>query len=76
VLDAGFLKGATTEGDGRVDDVVDVLLGDDYRGFVPGARKVVVVEGPVCLPAMPSSETSPVATTPATAKPSPSPTKS
>lgn len=76
VLVAGFFKGATTQGDGRVDHVVDVLLGDDYQGFVPGAPKYVVVMGPVCLPAMPSSGTSPVATAPATAKPSPSPTKS
>ena len=76
VLVARFFKGATTQGDGRIDHVVDVLLGDDYQGFVPSAPKYIAVKGPVCLPAMPNASASPVATTPVSAKPSPSPTRS
>ncbi|MFT3860204.1 LytR C-terminal domain-containing protein [Micropruina sp.] len=67
-LVAGFFKNAKTEGDGRVDHVVDVLLGDDYQGFLPTAPKYVTVDGPVCLPALPASETT------ATASPVPTPT--
>jgi len=77
-LVAGFFKNATTQGDGRVDHVVDVLLGDDFAGYVLEPKTFVPVNGPVCLPAMPSagasSTTSPVPSRTPTGSPSPSPT--
>ncbi len=72
-LVAGFFKGASTQGDGRVDHVVDVLLGDDYQGFLASAPNYVTVKGPVCLPEMPSSAATPTATE--TPSPTPSQTK-
>lgn len=77
-LVAGFFKGSTIQGDGRVDHVVDVLLGDDYQGFLPDAPRYVTVRGPVCLPALPAAEVTATASpSPSrTAKPSPTPTKS
>lgn len=87
LLVAGFFKDAKTQGDDRADHVVDVLLGDDYRGFLADAPKSVAVKGPVCLPAITTTSSSPVAAPPPTPKPTkptkpkpsspkPSPTKS
>lgn len=84
-LVAGFFKNATTQGDGRVDHVVDVLLGDDFAGYVLNPKKFVEVSGPVCLPPMPTADSSavpapsrtasPAPSRTATATPSPTPTK-
>lgn len=63
----GFFKGATARGDGRVDHVVDVLLGDaSVRATNPEVRSVKV-DGPVCLPANTKIPVTPTAT------PSPTP---
>lgn len=69
-LVAGFFKNAKRVGDGRVDHVVDVLLGDDFAGYQENPKTKIAVNGPVCLPALPSSQTS------APASPTPSPTNS
>lgn len=71
-LVAGFFKNAKRAGDGRVDHVVDVLLGDDFAGYQENPKKKIAVKGPVCLPALPSSEASATASL----SPTPSPTKS
>lgn len=68
-LVAGFFKNAERQGDGRVDHVVDVLLGDDYSGTATKPVRSISVPGPVCLPAMPGSATT-------QASPQPSPTNS
>ena len=81
-LVAGFFKNAKRQGDGRVDHVVDVLLGDDFAGYVTKPVTSIAVDGPVCLPALPASEASATAspvTTPSmspSTSPSPSPKKS
>lgn len=62
-----FFKDATTRGDGRVDHVVDVLLGDDSQTISNPKVKTVDVNGEVCL--APGVEVPP-------ATPSPTPTKS
>lgn len=54
-LAAQFFKNAKLEGDGRVDHVVDILLGDDFAGYVTNPKKSIAVNGPVCLPALPKS---------------------
>lgn len=66
LLVAGFFKDATTQGDGRADHVVDVLIGDDFAGYTSDPKTSISVKGQVCLPKMPSS----------TASPAPSPTNS
>lgn len=74
-LVAQFYSGATTEGDGRTDHVVDVIL-TDASTQVSNPVSTVAVEGPVCLPpqksasANPTGAQSPAATTPT--KPTPS----
>ena len=68
ILVAGFFKNATRQGDGRVDHVVDVLLGDDYAGRLTNPKQSVAVSGPVCLPTIPGSN--------ASASPTPAPTHS
>lgn len=70
-LVAGFFKSAKREGDGRPDHIVDVLLGDDYTGTKLDPQKSISVDGPVCLPELPSS----VASTLPKATPSPTATK-
>ncbi|MFT4217486.1 MAG: LytR C-terminal domain-containing protein [Micropruina sp.] len=67
-LVAGFFKKVTTRGDGRVDHVVDILLGDDYAGRVTKPKLSVPVTSPVCLAVVPGTSASP--------SPVPSPTKS
>lgn len=67
-LVAGFFKNVKRAGDGRVDHVVDVLLGDDYAGTQSNPKTKIAVKGPVCLPAMAGAS--------ATASPTPTPTKS
>lgn len=54
-----FFKGSTTEGDGRPDHTVDVLLGDKNTQ-VDKPVTSIAVDGPVCLPALskPSAESS------------------
>ena len=78
-LVAGFFKNAKTQGDGRVDHVVDVLLGDDFAGYTTKPATSIAVDGPVCLPPLPASEASataaPVATPSASPSVSPSKTK-
>ncbi len=75
VLVAGFFKNSTRQGDGRIDHVVDVLLGDDYAGRVTNPKLTLAVTGPVCLPVPPG--VSPTPSAPATSvSPKPSPTKS
>ncbi|MDR1791542.1 MAG: LytR C-terminal domain-containing protein [Propionibacteriaceae bacterium] len=55
----GFFTGATAEGDGRVDHIVDVLVGSDYA--TPEDRTAIPVSypvsGPVCLPPITSTST-------------------
>ncbi len=79
-LVAGFFKNAKTQGDGRIDHVVDVLLGDDYAGKAAKPLTSIAVTGPVCLPALPASEAtataSPAAMPSTSPSPTPSPTKS
>ncbi|MBK8446745.1 MAG: LytR C-terminal domain-containing protein [Micropruina sp.] len=75
-LVAGFFKNAKRQGDGRVDHVVDVLLGDDFAGYVTDPKKSIAVDGPVCLPPLPAAEASVIATPSASPSPKPSPTKS
>lgn len=76
-LVAGFFKDAKTQGDGRVDHVVDVLIGDDFAGYVTNPPKSVSVDGEVCLPALPQSSASAApSATPTPTKPKPTPTKS
>ncbi len=75
ILVAGFFKGATTQGDGRVDHVVDVLLGDNFSGYVVKPQKSVPVNGPVCLPALPAPSASPPPASIPTTSPSPSPSR-
>ncbi len=70
VLVAGFFKKATRQGDGRIDHVVDVLLGDDYAGRLTNPKQSVPVSGRVCLPVIPGTSAS------AIPSPAPSPTKS
>ena len=69
-LVAGFFKDAKVQGDGRVDHVVDVLIGDDFAGYRTNPKTFIAVTGPVCLPALPDAAASAVPT------PKPSPTKS
>lgn len=50
-LVAGFFKDATIRADQRVDNTVDVLVGDTYGGFNSGAATTIKVAGGVaCLP--------------------------
>lgn len=44
-----FFAGSTTEGDGRSDHTVDVILGD-RNAQVPTPVTTIAVDGPVCLP--------------------------
>lgn len=61
-LVAGFFKGATVSGDGRVDHTVDVLVGNPTTGFnAAAATSIAVPGGQVCLPA-PSKPATPAAT--------------
>jgi len=64
----GFFPDAVARPDGRVDHVVDVLLGAKYAQLTKPPTSVPV-DGPVCLPPIPPDTTSP---SPA---PSPTPTK-
>ena len=74
-LVAGFFKNAKTQGDGRIDHVVDVLLGDNFGGYQVPPTSSVPVSGPVCLPPLPAPSTSaPPASIPAVS-PSPSPSR-
>ena len=75
-LVAGFFKNATRQGDGRVDHVVDVLLGDDFAGMATNPKTSIAVNGPVCLPPLPAAEASALATPSTSPSPKPSPTKS
>lgn len=77
-LVAGFFKNAKVQGDGRIDHMVDVLLGDNYQGRVTKPKEFILVSGPVCLPALPASvaSTLPSPSTPTTPSPKPSPTNS
>lgn len=75
-LVAGFFKNSTRQGDGRIDHVVDVLLGDDYAGRLTNPKQSVAVSGPVCLPVIPGTSPSPTPSVPASTSPKPSPTKS
>ncbi|HMQ35940.1 MAG TPA: LytR C-terminal domain-containing protein [Micropruina sp.] len=77
-LVAGFFKNAKVAGDGRIDHMVDVLLGDNYQGRVTKPKESIAVSGPVCLPALPASAVSALPTVSASPKPSvkPSPKKS
>lgn len=60
----GFFVDAKVEGDGRVDHVVDVLVGDKYASVKKPKTSIAVEGGTVCLPALPRS---------ATATPTPTP---
>lgn len=75
-LVAGFFKNATTQADGRIDHVVDILLGDDYAGRVTKPVLSVPVSGPVCLPIPPGSSTVPSVPAQTPASPTPTPTAS
>ncbi|MFT3971255.1 MAG: LytR C-terminal domain-containing protein [Micropruina sp.] len=75
VLVAGFFKGATKQGDGRIDHVVDVLLGDDYAGRATNPQESVPVSGPVCLPALHTSTASVAPASIPAVSPSPSPSR-
>jgi hypothetical protein len=68
-LVAKMFNGAVTEGDGRADHVVDVIVPTKYQEFDNPARPSIPVSGPVCLPEITSSST-------ASATPSGSPTAS
>ena len=74
-LVAGYFKNAKRAGDGRIDHVVDVLLGDDFAGYQENPKGKIAVPGDVCLPALPASEVtataSPTANASATATASP-----
>ncbi len=52
-LVAGFFPDAELRGDGRVDHVVDVLLGEKFQQ-VAKPKTSLSVDGPVCLPPLPS----------------------
>lgn len=55
-LVAGFFTDAVLEGDGRTSGIVDVLVGDNFAGFIDSApTEIAVPGGQVCLPA-PSTE--------------------
>lgn len=58
-LVAGFFKKAKTQGDGRIDHMVDVLLGDNYQGRVTNPEESLAVKGPICLPQLPGSTATP-----------------
>jgi len=63
----GFFPGSVARGDGRTDHIVDVLVGQPYTALAKPPTSVPV-NGPVCLPAIPSPSPTPTPTTPA-AKP-------
>ncbi|MFT4294366.1 MAG: LytR C-terminal domain-containing protein [Micropruina sp.] len=73
-LVAGFFKNAKVQGDGRIDHVVDVLLGDSYAGRVTKPKESIAVSGPICLPALPASVASalPSPSTSVSTQPTPS----
>ncbi len=75
---AKYFNGAVTEGDGRADHVVDVIVPTKFQEFAEPPKVSVPVNGPVCLPeitagAKASSSASPSAGPSAT--PSSTPTK-
>lgn len=57
-LVAKMFDGAVTEGDGRADHVVDVIVPTKYQEFDNPPRPSVAVTGPVCLPAITTSSAS------------------
>ncbi|WP_028708780.1 LytR C-terminal domain-containing protein [Propionicicella superfundia] len=62
-LVAGMFKGAQITADGRVDNTVDVVVGDTYGGFNDkGATSIKVSSGVACIPSA-----TPTATASATA---------
>jgi len=63
-----MFNGATTEGDGRLDHVVDVIVPTEDQQFDNPPAMSVPVTGPVCLP--------PITSASETATPTPSPTPS
>ncbi|MFZ0529615.1 MAG: LytR C-terminal domain-containing protein [Propionicimonas sp.] len=67
-----FFVGATAEGDGRVDHVVDVILTDKSKQE-PKPVTSVAVSGPVCLPVITATSAEPTGSE--SAKPSATPTK-
>ncbi len=79
-LVAGFFKNAKTQGDGRIDHVVDVLLGDDYAGKAAKPLTSIAVTARCacrrCPPLRRQPPQAPAATPSASPSPTPSPTKS
>ena len=63
----GFFTGSTARGDGRVDHVVDVIMGDKNTQ-IENPVDSIPVTGPVCLP--------PIQASTASATPTPSPSAS
>lgn len=71
-LVVNFFKDAEVRGDGRIDGVVDVLLGDNSVRVPNPKVTTVAVEGKVCLPAdtqLPTPTVSPTPSESATDKP-------
>lgn len=73
-----MFDGAVTEGDGRADHVVDVIVGTKYQELNNPEKPTLPVEGPLCLPAItrPSGLASPSATPGSSASATPTPAKS
>lgn len=69
LLVAKMFDGAVTEGDGRVDHVVDVIVPTKFQELTDPPAPSIPVTGPVCLPVITSTATESAAPT-ASATPS------
>lgn len=65
-----MFDGAVTEGDGRADHVVDVIVPTKYQEIPNPPKPSIPVDGPVCLPPITAATPSATATESGTATPS------
>lgn len=78
-LVAQMFDGAVTEGDGRADHVVDVIVPTQYQDLSKAGDNpvtTIAVDGPVCLPVINTATESASPTPDTSTTPSPSPTAS
>lgn len=73
-LVAQAFKAAATEGDGRVDHVVDVIMPTKYQTVSPPPTSIAV-DGPVCLPRIDTASESASPSESSSASPSATPTR-
>ncbi|MCA0297182.1 MAG: LytR C-terminal domain-containing protein [Actinobacteria bacterium] len=72
---AKMFDGAVTEGDGRADHIVDVIVPTKFQEYDNPPRPSIPVSGPVCLPPVTASSASPSDSASPSATASSTPTK-